>query len=476
MATTVAAVFAMTAPIAGELKAYGVLKARLVETSRPTGAAPHYQIRAVAAGDHYRIAFNTRSQLAPTELRVAIIERFQHRITSELRMLREGRTPVSSDSRKGLDYIRGGLFHIRETRFLGVSEISEQFDHALHEAMNDSGSWLYAFGEFWGPEPARDKFFGFTPGRGVHDLHLNQGNRPPFNTDDGIYQDGGLLIEIPSQNKWWAIFAMYQTQSLTTNNATGRAPEYSTLPGAEQESRPPRGNQSTAPDPASLDPATKRSGSPPDGIETNVVIVVIAAAGVTTLGWLVVWRLARSRAKPAIGVGVAPSANPGPGDTGLSVFISYRREDAAHARLIRDRIRVDDELRNARVFLDLEDLRPGERYQADLRRSIAASDAVIVVIGRAWIRRINELQEEKDVLRFELAHALRSQVPIIPVAVDGMTLPEELALPSDIAALAELHQLIIPDAYFDVGMKKLLDVLRAIKPAQRGSLASQPPR
>ena len=35
---------------------------------------------------------------------------------------------------------------------------------------------MYAFGERWGPESHKaDQYFGFVPGNGVHDIHMNQG-------------------------------------------------------------------------------------------------------------------------------------------------------------------------------------------------------------------------------------------------------------------------------------------------------------
>ena len=66
----------------------------------------------------------------------------------------------------------------------------------------------------------------------------------PFATDDGVFQDGALFIHLPSSRKWWAIFAMFASQSLTTHDVTGRAPTggFSTLPGA-----PPSGAVNPAP-------------------------------------------------------------------------------------------------------------------------------------------------------------------------------------------------------------------------------------
>jgi uncharacterized protein YukJ len=79
-----------------ELNNYGVLKARLIERGRAAeGRASHYQIHAIASGNHYRIAFNTASQQSPTKLRVAILDNFVSPITSQLRQLREGQTRIN---------------------------------------------------------------------------------------------------------------------------------------------------------------------------------------------------------------------------------------------------------------------------------------------------------------------------------------------------------------------------------------------
>jgi uncharacterized protein YukJ len=57
---------------------------------------------------------------------------------------------------------------------------------------------VYAFGERWGPEPDnRDQYFGFKPGNGIHDIHMNQGNSEEFMKNDGVWQDGGMLLHFP---------------------------------------------------------------------------------------------------------------------------------------------------------------------------------------------------------------------------------------------------------------------------------------
>src|SRR6266850_1863436 len=98
-----------------------------------------------------------------------------------------------------------------------------RIDHFVQRAMGDETSLLYAFGQRWGPETAKDKIFGFKPGNGVHDIHMNQGNSPKFKGDDGVWQDGGLLFHFPKQNQWVGMFLKFQSQAWHTDDATGHA-------------------------------------------------------------------------------------------------------------------------------------------------------------------------------------------------------------------------------------------------------------
>ena len=43
----------------------------------------------------------------------------------------------------------------------------------------------------------KDKASASCPGNGIHDIHMNQGNAAQFVGDDGVYQDGGLLVHFP---------------------------------------------------------------------------------------------------------------------------------------------------------------------------------------------------------------------------------------------------------------------------------------
>jgi len=94
---------------------------------------------------------------------------------------------------------------------------------------------VYAFGEKWGPETKRDKYFGFKPGNGIHDIHANQGNSDAWRRDDGVYQDGGLIIHLPDEARWVAIFLAFQSQCFHTDDTTGHR-----IPEACDGSKPPK--------------------------------------------------------------------------------------------------------------------------------------------------------------------------------------------------------------------------------------------
>jgi TIR domain len=69
-----------------------------------------------------------------------------------------------------------------------------------------------------------------------------------------------------------------------------------------------------------------------------------------------------------------------------SVFISYRRNDAArHAGRIADHFEA--RLGPGSVFIDVESIDAGAEFTNEIDRAIAAADAVLVVIGPRLVER-----------------------------------------------------------------------------------------
>jgi uncharacterized protein YukJ len=209
------------------LKKYGVLVARAIERRRESGTdSPHYQIRlADGVGATYRAAVNVLSQEPPSELLYLVDDDLDHPITATMAALTPGWHALGP--RGGLDYIRGNLFARPGMRALPPdvtgpdNDLADMLDHYVQRAIDEPDALVYAFGEPWGPESARDKVFGFRPGNGVHDIHMNQGNSTRFRGDDGVWQDGGLLLHFPGESRWVGVFLGFQSQAWHTDDATG---------------------------------------------------------------------------------------------------------------------------------------------------------------------------------------------------------------------------------------------------------------
>ena len=216
------------------LKSYGVLTARAVDGRREgtVDDTPHYQIHLVdEAGVHYRSAVNVKSASSPSELLYLANEDFQHPITALLRDLPSGWTTLPpGPGGPNLDYIRANLFDRDAMRILPVdlpdadNDLPDMIEHHVQRAIADPTARIHLFGERWGPESNKaDKIFGFRPGNGVHDIHMNQGNDGRFASDDGVWQDGGMIVHHPAQDQWVAVFLAFQSQQWHTDDATGHA-------------------------------------------------------------------------------------------------------------------------------------------------------------------------------------------------------------------------------------------------------------
>jgi uncharacterized protein YukJ len=215
------------------LSSYGVLKARAVDRRREGSSddSPHYQIHVVdESGTAYRIAVNVLSQIAPSELLYLAADDFRHPLTDLLPSTGSWTPLPPRPGAANLDFIRGNLFDPRLMRPLPPdvvgpnNDLADLLDHYVERAIADNEAVVYAFGQRWGPEGnVRDKIFGFSPGNGVHDIHMNQGNSAQFRRDDGVWQDGGLLLHFPAEARWVALFLAFQSQAWHTDDSTGHA-------------------------------------------------------------------------------------------------------------------------------------------------------------------------------------------------------------------------------------------------------------
>jgi uncharacterized protein YukJ len=208
---------------------YGVLKGKVIDKFRgqPNDKTPHYEIHVTASAKHYRVAVNVRSQQSPPDVLFFADENFQPPHEAELKSLSGDFTPLGKNDDIAVDYVRSKLFDHTRMKPLPATapdtnnDLEDVVDKYVTLAMTKPGAMIYAFGAKFGPPPAKDPQFGFSPELGVHDIHMNQGNSGSFVKDDGVFQDGALFINLPEGDQWIALFLAFQSQSFQTDDRTG---------------------------------------------------------------------------------------------------------------------------------------------------------------------------------------------------------------------------------------------------------------
>ena len=147
------------------------------------------------------------------------------------------------------------------------------------------------------------------------------------------------------------------------------------------------------------------------------------------------------------------------------IVISYRRDDSkAYAGWLYETLvaRFGD----SRVFRDVDALEPGEKFAEATLERIRESDALIVVIGKQWVSvqngGVRRLDAPLDFVRAEIREVLVLDKLVVPVLVDGATMPSRAELPSEIAELASRNALELSERHFARDVKQLVTVLESV--------------
>jgi hypothetical protein len=162
---------------------------------------------------------------------------------------------------------------------------------------------------------------------------------------------------------------------------------------------------------------------------TIVILLVLFGAGLAIFLIIAQRRTIKNRRiepvpKPLIPVPTAPSET---SPDSRSIFVSYRRLDSAD---ITGRIydRLVQHFGKASIFKDVDSIPLGIDFRKHLQNSVGQCSVLLAIIGKNWLAAADKgkprLNDAKDHLRIELETALQRDIPIIPVLVQGATVPE----------------------------------------------------
>jgi hypothetical protein len=107
-----------------------------------------------------------------------------------------------------------------------------------------------------------------------------------------------------------------------------------------------------------------------------------------------------------------------PGGHSAKLFINYRREDTApYAGRLYDRLSAH--FGTDQVFIDIDQIEPGEDFVEVIKRKVGACEIAIVSIGPNWLSATDasgkrRLDDTEDFVRMEIIAALERKIRVIP--------------------------------------------------------------
>jgi hypothetical protein len=189
------------------------------------------------------------------------------------------------------------------------------------------------------------------------------------------------------------------------------------------------------------------------GLGPIELLILLLIVGIPILIILIV----RSRRKARVSSSKLESKGPRehvshPIDS-YDVFISYRRAHGSEsARLIRAELQHY----GLRIFLDVDDLRPGN-FEEEILQRIANTPNYIIILSPGSLDRC---VDQEDRFRQEIAQAIITRRNIIPILMPGFEFPEKQTLPDDIQELRLYQSVTYSHEFFEAMIGKIKGYLK----------------
>jgi formylglycine-generating enzyme required for sulfatase activity len=153
------------------------------------------------------------------------------------------------------------------------------------------------------------------------------------------------------------------------------------------------------------------------------------------------------------------------------IFINYRRgeslKDAQHLATLLGKV-----FGEKRIFVDVHGIEGGSNWLQTIEQQVAASDAMVALIGDGWANLKDEhgnrrLDNSEDFVRFEIAQALRRHIPVLPVLLDGASMPKPSELPEQMVTLSLFQAMPLRTESVGQHAEAIAERLKALMVTQR---------
>ena len=196
------------------MSAYSLLIGQVEAYTLDRHGTRHVELLVRARGTSYRASINIWSKIPPHRLLYGHRAKLQHPMLRLLSQRKEGiydlERPSLWDLR--LDYRKQGMIgrrsmvampdHKRGPR----NDLLDMILPKMRDAIAKPEAFKVAlFGDRWGPEDRADWYFDHDPSNGIHNIHMNGGEDP-----DREWNDGALLILDRQTKRWEGHFFAFQ--------------------------------------------------------------------------------------------------------------------------------------------------------------------------------------------------------------------------------------------------------------------------
>ncbi|HUO25496.1 MAG TPA: DUF2278 family protein [Candidatus Aquilonibacter sp.] len=199
---------------------YGVVVGDFVNYTTEQGQWFHVDMNINAGGTTYQAAVDVNEQNGLFQYQV--LDNLDLSLFTAVSALADGWHHLDSNASSGaMDYARSPILQ----RPLGCLSLLWAVINAIFKSNiqtwtnvtgNEAGEALVAM--VTGSRKVYAFGAPYTTGKGVHDVHCNQGDPPgPHQADDGIWQDG-CVFALKGDGTLSAYLGKFSTQTLNTNN------------------------------------------------------------------------------------------------------------------------------------------------------------------------------------------------------------------------------------------------------------------
>jgi hypothetical protein len=160
------------------------------------------------------------------------------------------------------------------------------------------------------------------------------------------------------------------------------------------------------------------------------------------------------------------------------IMVSYRRADQDTAGRIADYLVA--KYGEKSVFFDVNSIRTGANFHDRITKAIIACDVVIAIMGPNWLGKAKNaksarLGDPADSVRVEIETALKYNKPILPLLVNGATMPLESELPDALRVLHACNASKVDSGQdFRIHMSRLIDTIGEVVNESGQSLLTVP--